>query len=93
MRGNAQEGVFFRNETYPMAGHRNRLEDNEIRDNGAKAKDAAAIRVRGETGGLVLKNNRIHQGVGIRLDENVGKVEMDGNHVEAQTAVDDQRKK
>jgi hypothetical protein len=92
VRGNAEDGVFFRNEDYPMAGHRNRLEDNEIENNGAKSKDAAGIRVRGETAGLVLKNNRIRQSVGIRLDEKVGEVAMEGNNVDAATPVEDRRK-
>ena len=92
VRGNAEDGVFFRNEAYPMAGHRNRLEDNEITDNGAKAKDAAGVRVRGETSGVVLKNNRIRQSVGIRLDEKVGEVAMEGNTLDAKTPLDDRRK-
>jgi len=41
-----------------MAGHRNRLEDNVIEDNGLK-NEAAGIRIRGETRGLVFKNNVI----------------------------------
>jgi hypothetical protein len=93
VRGNAEDGVFFRNEDYPMAGHRNRLEDNAIENNGTKAKDAAGIRVRGETAGLVLNNNQIRQSVGIRLDEKVGEVAIEGNKVEATTPVDDRRGK
>jgi polygalacturonase len=92
VRGNAEDGVFFRNEDYPMAGHRNRLEDNAIENNGVKAKDAAGIRVRGETAGLVLKNNRIRQSVGIRLDEKVGEVALEGNTVDGATPVEDRRK-
>ena len=34
VRGNAQNGVFFRDETEGMAAHRNRLEDNLIENNG-----------------------------------------------------------
>ena len=93
VRGNAEDGVFFRNESYPMAGHRNRLEENQIENNGAKAKDAAGIRVRGETAGLVLKNNQIRQSVGIRLDEKVGEVALEGNTVDAATPLDDRRGK
>src|SRR5215204_4716926 len=39
VRGNAEDGVFFRNEAYPQAGHRNRIEDNDIEDNGTGGKD------------------------------------------------------
>ena len=87
VRSNKQDGVHFRDESYPMAGHRNRLEDNEIEDNGA-----AGIRVQGETAGLILKNNRIRQSVGIRLDEKVGEVALEGNQVQAATPVEDHRK-
>lgn len=101
VRANKQDGVHFRDETYPMAGHRNRLEENEIVDNGTGG-NAAGIRVRGETEGLVLKNNVIRdtrsgadkrQSVGIRLDPKVGDVSMEGNTVEASTPVEDQRRR
>jgi parallel beta-helix repeat protein len=100
VRANSQDGVFFRNETLGMAGHRNRLENNIIENNGAKG-EAAGIRVRGETKNLVFKNNIIRdtrsgdarkQSVGIRIEEQAGEVELDGNDIEAKTKIDDRRK-
>lgn len=100
VRANSQDGVFFRNETLGMAGHRNRLENNVIENNGAKA-EAAGIRVRGETKNLIFKNNIIRdtrpsearkQSVGIRIEEQAGQVELDGNQIDAKTRIDDRRK-
>ena len=101
VRGNHEDGVFFRDESEGMAGHRNRLEKNVIENNGVKHA-AAGIRVRGETGGLVFKNNIIRdtrlgtqrkQEVGIRLEERVGDVDLDGNAIDATTRIEDKRKK
>ena len=100
VRANHQDGVFFRNETVGMAGHRNRLENNVIENNGLKA-DAAGIRVRGETKDLVFRNNIIRdtrssesrkQSVGIRIEEPAGEVVLEGNQIEAKTKVEDRRK-
>lgn len=100
VRANHQDGVFFRNETAGMAAHRNRLENNLIENNGTKA-DAAGIRVRGETKNLVFKNNIIRdtrsadarkQAVGIRIEEQAGEIELDGNEIDAATKVEDRRK-
>lgn len=99
VRANHQDGVFFRNETLGMAGHRNRLENNLIENNGAE-KEAAGIRVRGQTRGLVFKNNIIRdtrppearqQTVGIRIEQPVGNVILEANQIEAQVKIDDQR--
>lgn len=96
---NGADGVFFRNETVGMAGHRNRLEDNLIENNGAK-EPSAGIRVRGETRDLLFKGNTIRdtragaerrQTVGIRLEEQVGAVTVESNRIEAVTAVEDRR--
>jgi len=100
VRGNHEDGVYFRNESEGMAGHRNRLEDNVIENNGVD-HDAAGIRVRGETHDLVFKNNIIRdtrpaaeqkQTVGIRLDEKVGPVSLEGNQIKASKLVADDRK-
>ena len=99
VRSNRQDGVYFRNETEGMAGHRNRLQNNVIENNGAK-EDSAGIRVRGETKGLVFKNNIIRdtrslqarkQSVGIRIEEAAGEVVLEGNDIEAKTKVEDKR--
>lgn len=100
VRGNHEDGVFFRNESEGMAGHRNRLEDNIIEDNGV-SREAAGIRVRGETRDLILKDNLIRdtragadrkQTVGIRLEEHVGAVKLAGNKVEAAKEIVDERR-
>jgi parallel beta-helix repeat protein len=98
---NKSNGVFFRNEEIGMAAHRNRLEDNVIENNGAKA-DTAAIRIRGATNGLIFKNNVIRdtrpegektQTIGVLIEEKAGAPTLEGNTIEAKTAVQDQRKK
>jgi polygalacturonase len=100
VRANHQDGVFFRNESLGMAGHRNRLENNLIENNGVSA-EAAGIRVRGETKDLVFRNNIIRdtrpvesqkQVVGIRLEEQAGAVVLESNSIEAKTRIDDRRK-
>ena len=99
VRFNQEDGIFFRNETEGMAGHRNRLESNLIENNGVKGK-ATGIRVRGETRDLVFRNNIIRdtrppearkQTVGIRIEEPAGKVVLEGNEIDAPTRVEDQR--
>lgn len=101
VRSNHGDGVFFRNETSGMAGHRNRLENNLIENNGAR-EDASGIRVRGETKELVFKGNVIRdtrppearkQSVGIRIEEAAGEVHLDGNQIDARTPVEDKRGK
>jgi parallel beta-helix repeat protein len=99
VRGNYQDGVFFRNETEGMAGHRNQLEANLIENNGI-GQETAGIRVRGETGDLVFKNNTIRdtrpaaerkQKTGICLEPKVGPVTLVANKIEADKPVEDQR--
>ncbi|HWN96736.1 MAG TPA: right-handed parallel beta-helix repeat-containing protein [Methylomirabilota bacterium] len=100
VRANHQDGVFFRNESEGMAGHRNRLENNLIENNGTKGS-GAGIRVRGATRDLVFRNNIIRdtrsaearkQTVGIRIEEQAGEVLLEGNKIEAATEVEDRRK-
>jgi nitrous oxidase accessory protein NosD len=97
---NSHEGIYFRNETYPMAAHRNRVKDNVILDNGTKGS-AAGIRIRGETDGLVFENNEIRdtradssptQIIGIAIETPVGQVTLENNRIEAIKAIDDQRR-
>jgi len=99
VRSNHEDGVFFRNESLGMAGHRNRLENNVIENNGGK-NGAAGIRVRGETKDLVFRNNIIRdtrsgadrkQNVGIRIEELAGPVNLEGNQIDAPTPIQDQR--
>jgi parallel beta-helix repeat protein len=98
--GNQEDGIFFRNESEGMAGHRNRVESNLIENNGTKAA-VAGIRVRGETRDLILQGNTIRdtrtgsdrrQATGILLEEKVGDVQTKDNAIDAPTAIRDQRK-
>lgn len=100
VRSNHEDGIFFRNETVGMAGHRNRIENNLIENNGGQ-QAAAGIRVRGETRDLIFRNNIIRdtrpeadkkQTVGIRIEEQAGPVTLEGNQIDAPTAIQDQRK-
>lgn len=100
VRGNREDGVFFRNEAQPLAGHRNRLERNVIENNG-QGEAAAGIRVRGETQDLVFRDNIIRdtrpagarkQSVGICIEQGVGAVTLEGNLIEAGTKIQDARK-
>lgn len=83
-----------------MAAHRNRLKDNVIENNGAKG-EAAGIRIRGETAGLVFENNSIRdtrplaertQTVGLLIEDQVGTVTLDGNKIQADKPIEDRRK-
>lgn len=96
---NHKDGIFFRNETLPMAAHRNRLEQNIIENNGVE-DEVAGIRIRGQTNDLVLKDNVIRdtregdsqkQTVGIQIEEQVGRVTIAGNNIQANRRIDDQR--
>lgn len=98
VRSNHQDGVHFRNELLGMAGHRNRLEENVIENNGLK-DGAAGIRVRGQTKDLIFRNNVIRdtrapgakrQTAAIRIDPAVGEVVLDRNEIEG--AIEDGRK-
>ncbi len=99
VRLNHRDGVFFRKESLGMAAHRNRLEENIIENNGTGG-EAAGICIRGQTNNLVFKNNIIRdtrtdeaqtQTTGIRIEEQVGKVVLDGNKIEAKIRIDDRR--
>ena len=90
----------FEVKTVGLAGHRNRLENNRIENNGEQG-EAAGIRVRGETRDLVFRDNVIRdtrpmearkQLVGIRIEEGAGEVTLEGNQIEAKTKVEDLRK-
>ncbi|MHC4095576.1 MAG: right-handed parallel beta-helix repeat-containing protein [Planctomycetota bacterium] len=99
VRMNNQNGIFFRNESLGMAAHRNRIEENIIENNGAGG-DAAGIRIRGYTNDLVFRDNTIRdtrpkgsqtQTVGLRIEEQVGKVVLESNKIEAKKRIDDRR--
>ena len=96
---NHGDGIFFRNETLPMAAHRNRLEENFIENNGV-GEEVAGIRIRGQTNDLVLKDNIIRdtregdsqkQTVGIQIEEQVGRITLIDNKIQAKRLIDDRR--
>ena len=100
VRLNQEAGVYFRNESEAMAGHRNRLEENVIENNGV-AKEAPGIRVRGQTKDLQFRGNVIRdtrsegeqrQKVGVLIEEEAGTVALDNNVIDAKTTVEDRRK-
>ncbi len=82
--GNGNEGVLFRDESEPMAGHRNYFERNEILNNGT-GTDGCGIRILGETRDLTFINNRIgnapkgQQHIGILIGENADRIELRDN--------------
>jgi len=95
VRQNQEHGVFFRNESLGMAAHRNRLLENVIEDN-----TGAGIYIRGYTNDLVFKDNVIRetrpttdqtQTIGIRIEENVGKLILEDNTIKAQQKIEDRR--
>jgi polygalacturonase len=99
VRRNGHDGIYFRNETAGMAAHRNRLVANTIEDNGA-VEEAAGIRIRGETDGLVFERNTIRdtriaakrrQTVGILIEDQAGEVTLLDNTISADVPVDDRR--
>ncbi len=96
---NGEDGVYFRDESFGMAAHRNRLKENVIEDNGTNGS-AAGIRVRGHTEGLVFEDNTIRdtrdgeartQTTGVLIEKRVGKLSLRDNRIEAQTPVNDLR--
>lgn len=100
VRGNSGDGIYFRDEAAGMAGHRNRVEDNLVENNGKEAP-VAGIRIRGETRDVVLKNNTIRdtrptdarkQTIGILIEEKAGPTLVEANEIQAGTPVRDNRK-
>ena len=82
--GNGNEGVLFRDESEPMAGHRNYFERNEILNNGT-GTDGCGIRILGETRDLTFVNNRIgnaptgQQHIGILIGAKADHIELRDN--------------
>jgi hypothetical protein len=100
VRDNAEDGVYFRDESAALAGHRNRLENNLIENNG-RNQDVAGIRIRGKTRDVILMNNSIRdtrppgsrrQTSAILLEENVGQVSLENNTLEGKILVNDKRR-
>ena len=101
IKDNAGHGVVFRSESYGMSGHRNRLVDNLIENNGGKEKKGGAgIVIEGETEGVVIQGNVIRdtrrdgdstQRTAIRLGQKVGEVTIEKNDIVADIETEDLR--
>ena len=101
IKNNAGHGVVFRSESYGMSGHRNRLVDNLIENNGGEEKNGGAgIVIEGETEGVVIQGNVIRdtrgdgdstQRTAIRLGQKVGEVTIEKNDIVADIETEDLR--
>ena len=100
VRGNAKNGVYFRDEEEGMAGNRNLLEDNRIEDNG-RAGEVAGIMIDGPTTGTVIRGNTIRdtragtartQRAGIRIGKKAGAVTIEKNRISAAAELEDLRR-
>ena len=91
--GNGREGILFRNESEPMAGHRNVFDQNDILDNG-NDEEGYGVRVLGETNELTFINNRIgndtttKQRYGFYVDKKSGQLALDNNDLVEHTESD-----
>ncbi|QNK54912.1 nitrous oxide reductase family maturation protein NosD [Paenibacillus sp. PAMC21692] len=83
---NNMYGIFFRNESEPMAANYNRVEHNLIEDNGSEQAGHVGIRIRGGTHDVELIGNRIcfssappEQTIGICMEEHTGEIRLKDN--------------
>jgi parallel beta-helix repeat protein len=88
--GNANHGVYFRNEPEYTGGHRNRLEGNRIYNNGTNEK-GSGIYIDGETNDTVIVGNVIGnapeagpptQRFGVVIGAKAKGVRLEGNQIE-----------
>ncbi|MBM4205494.1 MAG: right-handed parallel beta-helix repeat-containing protein [Gammaproteobacteria bacterium] len=92
--GNKRGGVYWRNETEPMAVHRVTFENNIVRDN-----EGWGLFVDGATRGTIIRSNVIEdtgagrQKTAIRLGKQVGDVTLEDNQVKADKPLFDERAK
>ena len=100
VRENGRNGVYFRDESEGMAGHRNRIEENLVENNGRRQKDSAGIWIDGETSGVVLKGNTIRdtreakertQRTAISIGSKTRDVILESNKAEGETVTEDHR--
>lgn len=84
--GNRRYGIYFRDETEPMAGHRNRFEDHRIQDNGNE-KEGYGIYIDGETHDITLIDSIIGdtrpegqkcQRVGVYIGPKADRITLEG---------------
>ena len=90
--GNALGGVYWREESEPMAAHRVTFEDNTVRDN-----EGWGLFVDGATQGTIIRRNVIEdtgggrQKTGIRIGAKAGDVTLEDNTIKAAADVLDER--
>ncbi len=87
---NAKGGVYWRDETEPMAAHNITFTENTVRNNGPYG-----LRIDGETTGTIIRGNIIEcndpNSVGIRIGEKTGEVIIEENEIDAVQEISDNR--
>ncbi len=85
---NGEVGILFRREVNEFrSGHRSRIEDCVVRDNGAK-QSGIGIDIQGKTQDITVRNTRLgntagkNQKVGIRISEEVERIILQDNTFE-----------
>ena len=92
--GNKLGGVYWREETEPMAAHRITFQDNVVRDN-----EGWGLFVNGATRNTIIRSNVIEdtgsgrQKSGVRIGKQAGEVVLEGNTIKAANQLQDERKK
>jgi hypothetical protein len=86
IRSSGKVGVLFRDESRSFAGHRNRVERNQIIDSGSE--EGVGIDVRGETEGVEIIGNHVRETrgaerrIGIRIGPKASHITLADNQVE-----------
>lgn len=82
--GNGIAGIHFRDESEPMAGHRNRFADNEIASNGMYG-----FRIDGETHDILIERNRFAgsdiQRTAVSVGPKASRIVVSGNALDGQS--------
>ena len=92
--GNKLGGVYWRDETEPMAAHRIMFEHNTVRDN-----EGWGLFVDGATRGTIIRSNVVEdtgsgrQKTGVRIGKRAGEVLLEGNTLKAANPLQDERQK
>ena len=92
--GNKLGGVYWREETEPMAAHRVTFENNTVRDN-----IGWGLFVDGATRGTIIRSNIVEdtgsgrQKIGIRIGKQAGEVFLEANSIKAVSHLLDERQK
>jgi parallel beta-helix repeat protein len=90
--GNKRGGVYWREETEPMAAHRVTFENNTVRDN-----EGWGLFVDGATHGTIIRSNIVEdtgsgrQKIGVRIGKQSGVVQLENNSVKAAIELQDER--